>query len=87
MAASGQLRKINRIAVLGGGTAGLLVALALKRHLPGTCVEVIRSTKMGVIGVGEGTIISIIPFLHQFLGIDSCDFHRQVRPSIKLGIR
>ncbi len=80
-------RKISRIVVLGGGTAGFLAAMALKRHLPESDVRMVRSTRMGVIGVGEGTIISIIPFLHQYLGLDTRTFHQRVRPSIKLGIK
>ncbi len=80
-------RKINRIVVLGGGTAGFLVALSLKKHLAPLDVQIVRSTRLGVIGVGEGTIISVISFLHRYLGLDSRRFHQQVRPSIKLGIR
>lgn len=80
-------RKISRVVVLGGGTAGLFTALAIKRHLPDIQISVVRSTKMGVIGVGEGTIATIGRFVHQYLGIDSREFHQRVRPSIKLGIR
>jgi len=43
--------KITRVLVLGGGTAGLLAALTLKRKLPQLEVEVVRSVLMGVVGV------------------------------------
>ncbi|MEM7456900.1 MAG: tryptophan halogenase family protein [Planctomycetota bacterium] len=79
-------RKVNRVVVLGGGSAGFLVALAIKKHLPDTPLVVVRSTKMGVIGVGEGTIWSVVNFLHRFLGLDPARFHRDVRPTLKLGI-
>lgn len=79
--------RVERVLILGGGTAGLLVALALKKHLPQVETVVVRSTKMGVIGVGEGTIASIGRFLHLYLGIDALRFHQQVLPSIKLGIQ
>lgn len=78
---------IQRVVIMGGGTAGLLSALAVRRHLPELDVVVVRSRKMGVIGVGEGTIISVVPFLHQYLGLPSAEFHQRVRPGIKLGIR
>ena len=80
-------RKIRRIAVLGGGTAGLLTAITLQRKLPDISVQVVRSTKMGVIGVGEGTIVTIVKFLHRYLGLNSRRFHERAKPSLKLGIK
>jgi tryptophan halogenase len=78
---------VRRVVVLGGGTAGFLAGLAFKQQLPDLEVTIVRSTKMGVIGVGEGTIVSVVHFLHNFLGIDPREFHNAVEPSIKLGIR
>ena len=49
------LATIQSVAVLGGGSAGLMVALTLKRKLPHLQIRVIRSPDIGVIGVGEGT--------------------------------
>lgn len=84
---NGNELNVRRVVVLGGGSAGLLVALALARRSPNVETVVVRSTKMGVIGVGEGTIASIGRFLHDFLDIDARRFHREVHPSIKLGIQ
>ena len=78
---------VRHIVVLGGGTAGLLAALAIERHLPQIRVTVVRSSQLGIIGVGEGTVPSIVRFLHDYLGIDSKTFHQTVRPSLKLGLR
>ena len=75
------------LVILGGGTAALLAATALVRQLPHLKVLVVRSTKLGVIGVGEGTIATIGRFLHGYLSIDPLRFHQEVRPSIKLGIQ
>ena len=79
-------KKINRIVVLGGGSAGFLAAFGIKKQMPEIEVVVVRSTKMGVIGVGEGTIWSVVNFLHHFIGIPAEDFHKKINPSIKLGI-
>ncbi|MEM9058151.1 MAG: tryptophan 7-halogenase, partial [Pseudomonadota bacterium] len=79
-------RPIEKIAVLGGGSAGFLAAFALKKQLPEVPLVVVRSTAMGVIGVGEGTIWSVVNFLHRFLELDPARFHRECKPGIKLGI-
>ncbi len=60
---------IQRVLVLGGGTAGLLAALCLKSRLPALKVCVLRSSELGVIGVGEGSTVALPSFLHGFLGI------------------
>ena len=77
---------ITSIVILGGGTAGCLAALGIRKHLPEIPVTLVRSSKMGVIGVGEGTIWSVVNYLHNFLEIEPAKFHQQVCPSIKLGI-
>ena len=77
----------QRIAILGGGSAALMTAAAFARHLPETEIVIVRSSKIGIIGVGEGTIATIGRFLHDYLGIDPVRFHREVQPSIKLGIQ
>lgn len=77
----------KRIVVLGGGSAGFLAAVAIAKKLPEVELTIVRSTKIGVIGVGEGTIPSVVQFLHRFLGLDMRAFNREASPSIKLGIR
>ena len=44
-----------RIGILGGGTAGYLTALALRRRRPQLPVTVIESSSLPTIGVGEAT--------------------------------
>lgn len=75
------------IVILGGGTAALLAATAINKHLPDLRILMVRSTRMGISGVGEGTIATIGRFLHDYCGIDPLRFHQEVRPSIKLGIQ
>jgi tryptophan 7-halogenase len=78
---------VREILILGGGSAGLMVALALRRHVPGIRVRVVRSSSLGVIGVGEGSTADLPAFFHGFLGIPPAEFFRAVQPSLKLGIR
>lgn len=81
------MQRIHRIVVLGGGSAGFLAAITLKKKVPHAQIVVIRSKQIGIIGVGEGTTVSVPNFLHGYLGLDPMEFHRAVRPTFKLGIR
>jgi tryptophan halogenase len=79
--------KVRRVVVLGAGSAGLLAALTLKRKLPQLEVEVIHSSKLGVIGVGEGTTPYVPAHLHGYLGFAEGPVFRAIQPVYKLGIR
>lgn len=72
--------------VVGGGTAGWLSALFLKRSMPHADVSVIYSSKIGVIGVGEGTVPAFISFLDR-IGISAQELIASCGATLKLGIR
>ena len=78
---------VNKILVLGGGSAGFLAALTLKTRLPGLDVRVLRSPDIGIIGVGESTLIGVPEHLHGYLKIDLKEFYQRAEPQWKLGIR
>ena len=78
---------VKNILVMGGGSAGLLAAISLKRKLPQLAVRVVRSKEMGVIGVGEGTTPAFGRHLFDSLGIPRAPFYKHARPVWKLGIR
>ena len=78
---------MNNVAVVGGGSAGFLAALALRRTLPSLPVTVIKSEKLPVIGVGEATTWAVPSFLHGWLGLDRKRFFREVRPAWKTAVR
>ncbi|RYD74860.1 MAG: hypothetical protein EOP84_19235, partial [Verrucomicrobiaceae bacterium] len=78
---------IRSIAVLGGGSAGFIAALTLKRRLPHLSVRVIRSPDIGIIGVGEGTTQLFPRFFFDYLRLKPSQFYAETEPTWKLGIR
>jgi tryptophan halogenase len=71
--------------VLGGGSAGWLTALFIKKTFPKSNVTLIRSKDIGIIGVGEATTPNIVSFL-RFLDINLIDVINNTNGSLKLGI-
>jgi len=79
--------KVNRVLILGGGSAGFLVGLTLRARNPQLPVTVLRSKDIGVIGVGEGTTALVLQHLHGNLKIGLREFFRDAEPVPKLGLR
>ena len=77
----------TRVLVLGGGSAGFMAALSLKKRLPDLSVRVIRSRDIGIIGVGEGSTIALTRFLHDYLAVGQKKFHETAQPTWKLGLK
>src|SRR5688572_21853628 len=80
------LGPVNKVIVLGGGSAGFMAAIALKAKLPAIDVLVIRSKDIGIIGVGEGSTVALTKFLHDYLKIGLKKFHDTAQPTWKLGL-
>lgn len=78
---------IEKVIVLGAGSAGLLAALSLKRKIPQLEVRIVRDPDLGVIGVGEGTTPNFPDHLFNYLGIKRKRFYEMAEPTWKLGIR
>lgn len=78
------MNKINKILIVGGGTAGLISALMLKKHLD--CkVDIVYSKKIGIIGVGEGSTEHFRNFM-DFIGITHHDIIKHCDATYKSGI-
>jgi len=78
---------MQRIVILGGGTAGWMAAACLARTLgtAGRSITLVESEEIGTVGVGEATI-PLIETFHQILGINSIDVLRSSEATFKLGI-
>ena len=70
---------IKKVIILGGGTSGWLTAAYLRNQIPeGVHIQLIESSKVGIIGVGEGTQ----PFTMQFLrdcGLQPIDWMKDAK--------
>jgi tryptophan halogenase len=79
-----------KIVVCGGGTAGWLSALMIKKIQPDHEVTVIESSKIGIVGAGEGStgyLTDIIQGVNWNYGCNEEDFIRETGATIKLGIK
>ena len=78
---------IRSVAIVGGGTAGWMAAVALSHLLPKNAarIRLIESEEIGIVGVGEATVPHIRNF-NATVGIDERDFMRETLATIKLGI-
>lgn len=78
---------INRVCIVGGGTAGWMTAAALSNKFKTLNLDLtlVESDQIGTVGVGEATLPHI-RFFNQALGIDEPSFMRATEATFKLGI-
>lgn len=74
-----------KILVVGGGTAGLVTALILKRKLDAK-VDIVRSKEIGTVGVGEGSTEHFRELIN-VLGVDQYQFMKETNATYKSGIK
>lgn len=88
------MKRIEKIVIVGGGTAGWMAAAALskmkasEKARPGRPLEIVlvESEAIGTVGVGEATIPPFVDF-NALLGIDEAEVLAAVGGTFKLGIQ
>lgn len=78
------MKNVKSILVAGGGTAGLISAIILKKKLD-IKIDVVHSKNIGIIGVGEGSTEHWKEFM-QFVGIDQYTLIKETNATFKVGI-
>ena len=73
------------ICIVGGGTAGLVTALILKKSYPSLQVDIIESSSIGIIGVGEGSTEHWKTFM-DFMNMDKKEMLKSCDATFKAGI-
>ena len=85
-----------KIVIVGGGTAGWIAALKFlswssHQFETKTEIQVIESSKIGIIGAGEGSTGALTDFIYDVVlrefGENHMDFLRETGSTLKLGIR
>jgi hypothetical protein len=79
------IQEKQRVLIAGGGTAGLIAALMIREKYPELYVSVVKSDKIGIVGVGEGSTEHWASFM-RFIGIPFEDLIVKTKATIKIGI-
>lgn len=79
-------KKIEKVVIVGGGSAGWMSAATLINFFPNKQIVVIESPTVPTVGVGESTLGGIRHWMHA-LGIDETDFMKHTNASYKMSIK
>lgn len=81
-------KPINKIVIVGGGTAGWMAAASLAKYAQGKSLDIclIESSSIQTVGVGEATVPNIVDF-NRNLGIDEIELIKATQATFKLGIQ
>jgi len=78
------MKQVKSLTVVGGGTAGLISALILKTRT-NLKVNLIYSSNIGIVGVGEGSTEHFNEFMN-FVGIKPSEIIKECDATFKMGV-
>ncbi len=80
-------QNMNKIVILGGGTAGWIAANLMAEHWKhqGFDITLVESPNIGIIGVGEGSTPPLREFMN-VIGVEESDWMEQCEATYKVGI-
>ena len=76
-----------KVAVIGGGTAGCMVAAHLSKYFPEFELYHIYSSTIPTIGVGEGTFPVFGEWIHKTTGLNFSALQERCKVTRKFGIQ
>ena len=80
--------RINKVVILGGGTAGWMAAAYLSKALQQTVeVTVLEAPTIPRIGVGEATVPNLQRVVFDYLGIPEDEWMRECNASFKMAVK
>jgi len=79
------MKPIKNILIVGGGTSGLVAALILQKRFSKIKIHLVKSNKIGIIGVGEGSTEHFGEFLN-FTGITPKMLIQGADATLKYGV-
>jgi tryptophan halogenase len=77
---------MKEILIVGGGTAGWLTALIVKKKMPNFNIFLVESEEIGILGAGEGTTPNFVSIM-DWLDIPLTDLVENTGCTIKTGIK
>lgn len=80
------IKNLDKIVIVGGGSAGWMTASTLIRFYPEKEIVVIESPNVPIVGVGESTIGGLKTWVHA-LELDENDFMKHTDASYKMSIK
>ena len=83
---AGADQPVRKVTIIGGGTAGWMIAGILSQWLSKVHIRLIESEQIGTVGVGEATIPHIRKYL-ALAGVDPMQMVRESNATFKLGIQ
>ena len=76
---------MKKIVIVGGGTSGWLTALTLNKFYKNSSITLIESSKIGVLGAGEGSVPNF-GYILSMLNINQIEFFNETNSTIKSGL-